>query len=296
MKFSIVTPVLNGEKYIVRAIESVISQAGDFSIEYIIADGLSNDNTLSIVMDYKNKVAAGIFPIKCNGIEIKIISEKDSGMYSAINKGFALATGDIFAWINYDDFYLPNAFTTMSTAFLRFADAQWIKGITYIADKAANITKKLPCYLYNQNWIKNGVYGREAFFIQQDSVFWRSNLWQKIGTIDETYKLAGDYYLWIEFAKIAPLYSINTPVSCFRKITDQKSSDTKRYQQEQKMISRKKNNLRLKIFFWLFHNQIFKKINLYKFIFFILFGKKDHYLINIEENFKLNIKHYCLYE
>ncbi|WP_231318839.1 glycosyltransferase family 2 protein, partial [Escherichia coli] len=92
-KLSIVTVVYNGERFIENAINSVISQKNE-QVEYIIVDGGSTDSTLNIIEKYKNKI--DIF-----------ISEKDKGIYDAMNKGWSKATGEYVAFLNSDDFYQP---------------------------------------------------------------------------------------------------------------------------------------------------------------------------------------------
>ena len=91
MKVSIITITYNSEATLKDTIESVVNQSyGD--IEYIIVDGKSTDNSLSIIESYKDKIS-------------KVISEKDQGLYDALNKGIALATGDLIGIIHSDDFY-----------------------------------------------------------------------------------------------------------------------------------------------------------------------------------------------
>ena len=88
--FSIVTPVYNRSQFLEKTIKSVISQQFK-NYEYIIVDGGSKDKTLAILDKYKSK--------------IKLISEKDNGMYDALSKGFSIATGKYFMWLNSDDFF-----------------------------------------------------------------------------------------------------------------------------------------------------------------------------------------------
>jgi len=241
MKFSIVTPVYNSAKFLSETIESVINQKGDFFIEYIIIDNCSIDNSIEIINKYKKLLDNNPSLIQCNGINIDIVSEPDSGMYDAINKGLSNATGDIYAWINADDIYLPGAFSTMLKIFEKYEDVLWLKGITsYITDETI-LWKAGSCLLYSQSWIKEGVYGRDHYFIQQDSVFWRAELWKQSGGIDINYKLAGDYYLWLKFSELAPLITVRAWVSCFRKVQGQLSSDIKAYQVEVEKISTRKN-------------------------------------------------------
>src|SRR3954454_911185 len=91
MKVSIITVCFNSEKTIRDTIESVLSQ--DYShIEHIIVDGASSDGTMDIVHGYRERVA-------------KVICEPDNGIYDAMNKGVAAATGDVVGILNSDDFY-----------------------------------------------------------------------------------------------------------------------------------------------------------------------------------------------
>jgi glycosyltransferase involved in cell wall biosynthesis len=119
MKFSIVTPVLNGEKYIAETILSVITQKGNFDIEYILVDGGSKDKTSHIIKMYRDLIHENTFPIQCHSVHIHYIREKDNSMYEAINKGFSQSAGDIYAYINSDDTYLPGAFRNITYVFKR---------------------------------------------------------------------------------------------------------------------------------------------------------------------------------
>ena len=91
---SIITVVYNGEKHIEQTINSVLNQTYS-NIEYIIIDGDSTDNTLNIIKKYEDKIA-------------HFISEKDSGIYNAMNKGLALTKGEIISILNADDYYFEN--------------------------------------------------------------------------------------------------------------------------------------------------------------------------------------------
>lgn len=251
MKFSIVTPAYNMERWIRETIESVLSQAGDFFIEYIIVDDNSTDGTGEIIREYAEKISLGEYAIQCLGITMRhIIRDKKDGMYSAINAGFAEAHGDIFAWINADDVYESGTFAIMQKAFETFPEVQWLKGITGAMDASGN-KKHGQCLLYSQDWLAKGIYGREAYFVAQDSVFWKAKLWQKVGSIPPQYKYAGDYFLWTEFSKYAPLISLNMPVSYFRRREDQLSKNISEYKREQKIICPKRSfsALHARIFF-----------------------------------------------
>jgi glycosyltransferase involved in cell wall biosynthesis len=232
VKFGIVTPSFNAARFLRETVESVLSQAGDFEIEYVVADNRSTDGTVEILREYEARVASGGLPPRCRGVSFRWLSEPDGGMYDAINKGFARAAGDVFAWINADDVYLPGAFDAVSRVLSRFPEIRWVKGITGYIDAASRTTDPGRCNLYRQDWIRYGIYGREAYFIQQDSVFFREALWKEAGGADARFRLAGDYALWMAFARLAPLYSLDVPVSRFRAAEGQLSRDSAGYAEE----------------------------------------------------------------
>jgi len=283
MKFSIVTPTYNSEKYLNETIQSVISQKGNFTIEYIIIDNYSEDNTINIIKKYQYMIQSKNYPITCKDIEIKYYQAKDNGMYDAINKGFLKAKGDIYAWINSDDIYLPGAFSVIRQIFIKYPEIKWLKGITSYINELSTIYKVGNLFLYDQFWIKMGIYGKEAYFIQQDSVFWRAGLWKISGGIDTRFKKAGDYYLWIKFSNHTPLYSVKAYISCFRKVKGQISQYLDSYKKEYDIIniSVKKKFLRKKIKYYFSYSE---KINiriLNKILYRVLFGRQKLSYIDI---------------
>jgi hypothetical protein len=165
-----------------------------------------------------------------------------------------MATGDVCAWINADDIYIPGALALVAQSFLQFPDIAWLKGITAYIDDSSLPTSSGCCYLYSQAWLHDGTYGREAYFVQQDSVFWRAELWRKCGVTPSNIRLAGDYWLWIQFSQFTPLYSINRTFSCFRKSIGQLSEDVNSYTEECRMIAYGTMNYDLfkrKLFFYI---------------------------------------------
>lgn len=110
MLVSIITVCRNSERTIRNTIESVLGQTYP-EIEYIIVDGLSTDHTLDIVREYEEK-------FREKGYTYRIISEKDNGIYDAMNKGIRAASGELVGMINSDDWYEPIAVETAAAAFL----------------------------------------------------------------------------------------------------------------------------------------------------------------------------------
>lgn len=300
MKFSIVTPTYNSDKFLSETIQSVISQKGDFTIEYIVIDNLSHDNTINIVKSYQQMIKTNNYILGCNGVEIKYSVGKDSSMYEAINNGFSQATGDIYAWINSDDIYLPGAFNIIAKSFEKYPEIKWIKGITSYINEFSTIYEVGQCFMYAQDWLKKGVYGKDAYFVQQDSVFWHARLWKTAGGIDTRFKRAGDYFLWMNFAQYAPLYTIKAYVSCFRKVKGQLSQDIDSYRKECDMIpvTNQYNFFRklVRIFFSYKDKVIF--LFLQKLMYRIFFKKQKLLLvdiINIGEPALKTISYYVAY-
>lgn len=234
MKFTIVTPSYNNAQNILQSIRSVYTQVGEFEIEHIVVDGASTDRSVDILKKHESDYINNHLEIGCSKYTFRYISEPDNGMYDAIVRGFSMATGDIYAWINTDDYYIDGAFEIATNVFSKHPKVQWIKGITNTIQKDGSIINGVYKE-YNQMAIRKGVYGTIWYFIQQDSTFWRSELWKDINTNQlKEYKLAGDFRLWQLFSEQTPLYSINCPVSCFRKRDNQKSSSREEYLTESK--------------------------------------------------------------
>jgi glycosyltransferase involved in cell wall biosynthesis len=225
MKFSIITPAYMGERWIAETIESVLSQKGDFEIEYIVVVDSSTDRTLEIVREYEARIRARTYPIQCKGVQMTVIEPiKRAGMYVAMNAGFARATGNIHAWIPADDIYRPNAFHSMSLVFNSFPEVIWLRGNTGVINEDSAIITRGLCRLYDQKWLSAGVYGMEAYHVDQPSVFWRAELWKKRGPFPSHFKSMGDYWLWTSFAKHARLWTVNAPISYYRKQPGQDSA------------------------------------------------------------------------
>ncbi len=239
MKISIVTPAYNMEKYIARTIESVLKQRGDFKLEYIIVNDGSKDGTEAIIKDYQQKIRRGEIKTQC---DLKYVFQENRGMYAAINNGFSKADGDVFAWLGGDDLYSPDtALASVATWFLGDSKRMWLKGLCGFIDGNDKVIKEAIYKTYYQDWLAKGIYGRETYFVEQESTFWRAELWRKVAPIPEHLRSAGDYWLGIEFAKHAPLESIREHTTYFRIRPGQISSQNTKYRNEQSSIMPKRS-------------------------------------------------------
>lgn len=201
MKLSIIIPSYNTAKYIRQAIDSVLSQK--CNVECIIIDGGSTDGTLDILKSY--------------GDRIKWLSEKDKGETDAINKGLRMATGEVVGWLDADDVYLPGALRTVARYFDMNPNRMWLYGKCRIIDAEGKETSRIitrfkeifqPRYSYNKLLVLD--------FIAQPATFWRRELLEELGYLDESENLVMDYEYWLRIgAKYQPMF-INQYLACWR--------------------------------------------------------------------------------
>jgi glycosyltransferase involved in cell wall biosynthesis len=286
MKFSIITPAYGVATWLPETIESVLSQAGDFEIEYILVINISPDDTLAIAKAYKEKLESGRIAVACNKITMQILEPGEPhGMYVAINQGFEVATGDIQAWIAGDDIYQPSAFAIVARAFAEYPDILWLKGKTATIGEKSERLYEGYTRIYHRDWLRLGVYGMEAYHVEQDSTFWRPELWKKAGPFPAFFKSSGDYWLWIQFAQVAPLWSINAPFSCFRKRAGQDSRVNAARLLEQKIRARGPRPLAAlipRLFFWPYFHVPAPIRPLFEFLYPIVFPFRSRKYLSIE--------------
>jgi len=274
MKFSIVTPSYNSAKYIRETIESVLTQKGPFEVEYHVQDGGSADETITILEEYDERVRNREFG---QSLTFTWKSEVDRGMYDAINKGFSQVSGDVYAWINADDAYERDAFAQITHILESYPDIVWLKGTSSLIDESSKVLREGRCFIYRQDWLKRGVYGVRAYHVEQDSVFWRSSLWDHVHSIPNQYRLAGDYWLWTQFALYTKLWSVNVPISRFRKSPSQLSKQVKQYRDEQLATAPKSHSVG--VFFGLWSKSLpFGCSWIFEFLYPIFFFRSVEYI------------------
>lgn len=233
--FTIVTPSFNQGQYIEQTIRSVLSQAGDFSIQYIIADGGSTDNSVEIIKKYDEILKSSQFPIKCKNIKFSWWSHVDKGQADAINQGFASAQGAILAWINSDDFYEDGAFQKVADAFQKNENVDIVYGNGYTLLNTTNI--KTPVLTLKIDYRRLLFHGCEIF---QPSTFFTKKSFVGVGGIDDTLHYSFDYDLWLALLKHGTAVRIDEHLSNFRIWPQSKtSSNHTKFIEEEKIILKK---------------------------------------------------------
>ena len=199
LKFSIVTPSLNQRPYIQETMESVLSQEGDFEIEYFVIDGGSSDGSVELIRQCAEKVSAGNWPVRCRGITLEWVSEKDQGQSEAINKGLRRATGDFVSYLNSDDLYFPDALARTAEAFAAQPEADFIHGDGTFIDENSRLKWAWQSRPYDYQLLStfDFLHNRFTNFIVQQATFWRKTVLTKIGFLDESFHFAMDVEYWV---------------------------------------------------------------------------------------------------
>ena len=225
---TIVTPSLNQGNFIEAAIQSVLSQNYP-NLEYIVADGGSTDNTLSVLENYSG--------------QINWYSKKDKGQTEAINNGLRAASGEILAYLNTDDILLPGSLIEAGKLFARRKDAGWLTGRCRIIDGSGKDIRR-PIALYKNLLLYSRSYSLLLMtnYISQPATFWRRSLLERCGPFDETLHFVMDYEYWLRLWKITPPLILHKNLAAFRIQSASKTTSTAhldRYiDEERKIIAR----------------------------------------------------------
>lgn len=181
MKVSIITVCRNSEATIEAAVCSVLEQKHT-DIEYIVIDGKSTDKTFPIIEKYRNKIS-------------KIISEKDDGMYFAINKGIKLATGDVVGILNADDFYASEKIISLVVKEFEEKKVDCVYGnLQYVSrNNPQKIIRHWKSESYDaQFFLKGWMPPHPTFFVKR-------NCYEKFGMFNTSFSISADYELMLRF-------------------------------------------------------------------------------------------------
>ncbi|SHG57583.1 Glycosyl transferase family 2 [Chryseolinea serpens] len=204
-KISVITPSYNQGLYLEETMLSVLTQEYP-NLEYIVIDGGSTDNSVSIIEKYASRLSHWE-------------SERDRGFGHAINKGFAKATGDILCWLNSDDILLPGALLTVGTYFKAHPDVGLIYGDRHIIDDASKLIYRRRYFFYLPGQL------RYAKTFPQECTFWRRSAFEKVGgNLHEELKYAIDLELWCRLSQVTAIRHIPVFLGAFRDQPQSKSA------------------------------------------------------------------------
>lgn len=187
MRLSIVTPSYNQGHLIGQTLASFLQQPSGLDLEVIIVDGLSTDNTASVVAHYIPKMEA-------RGIRTIFISEKDRGQSDAINKGSRLASGQILTYLNSDDYYQPDVLGRVLETFEHNPKARWGFGGWRFVNEAGKLYSVGQPKKFSRRRLST------VCTIVQPSCFYTKDFFDEVGAINETLHYGMDYDLWLRMA------------------------------------------------------------------------------------------------
>lgn len=207
MKISIIMPNRNGERYIDQAIRSVLIQRQDTEVdlEFLVIDGASTDASLQIVDRYRPDIA-------------RIISEKDSGPASAINKGLRLATGDIVGWLNADDYYYPGTLARVIAAVKKRPGHAVYFGRCPIVDEIGLEIRKGITVFKEMFFPLSSRFTIQCInYISQPGTFFTRRAFEQAGLLREDLHAAFDYEFFLRLWRQGGAVRITGgPVAAFR--------------------------------------------------------------------------------
>lgn len=214
---TIVTPSYNQGEFIEETLVSVLSQSGDFHLDYLVIDGASTDCSVEVIRRYAELVEKGEWPVRCLGLRFRWLSEADNGQSDALVKGFSKANGEIFAWLNSDDIYLPGTLKTVAAYFQAHPEVDLVYGGAHYCDAGGKVVGSYPTEafdLYKLAWFN---------FFCQPSVFFRKKAYDAVGGVDVSLHYGMDYDLFIRLGKAFACNYLPKVFSSYRLHLDSKT-------------------------------------------------------------------------
>ncbi len=201
-RLTVVTPSYNQGRFIEQTIESILGQ-GYPGLEYIVMDGGSTDETVDILKRY--------------GDRLTWRSEPDRGQSDALNKGLRLATGEVVAFLNSDDYYEPGALHAVGEFFAQHPESHWLTGKCRTVDENGREIRRAVT-LYKNAWLRLGGYGalQVLNYVSQPATFWRRSMLERVGEFDESLNYAMDYDYWLRAGREFELEVLDRYLASFR--------------------------------------------------------------------------------
>ncbi len=207
-KISVITPSYNQAQFIEQTLRSVLDQ-GYPNLEYIVIDGGSTDGSVEIIQKYADRLTYWV-------------SEKDRGQSHAINKGFLRSTGDILCWLNSDDYFLPGTLDHVAKRLAPETNAFALIGQSYVV-----FTDGTPPRLAEGEY--TGHRGLLQFWkrytMPQPSIFWRREVYEKIGLLDENLHYIMDFDYWTRISEHFGFQVTDRPLTCTAYHAEAKTGD-----------------------------------------------------------------------
>lgn len=196
-------PCLNQARFLPRALHSVLSQDRDFGLECVVVDGGSTDGTLAILEGF--------------GDAIRWVSGPDNGQSDALNKGFAMADGNLCGWLNSDDLLAPGALRRAVEVFTSEPEVQWLYGKVMIVDEHDKVIRR-PITAYKNLRMRRFSYCRllTENWISQMGVFWRRSAHDQVGPFRDDLHLTMDYEFWLRLGERWPGRFVDEYLAAFR--------------------------------------------------------------------------------
>jgi glycosyltransferase involved in cell wall biosynthesis len=218
-RFGIVTPALNGERFIEQTLRSIWGQRdGDVEIHHVVVDGGSTDRTVEIASRYPTRV---------------VVSADDHGMYDAVNRGMSLVDGDIVGYINADDEIAPGALRLIHRTFETHADVNWLCGrVEYIDTSGSVLGRMQPVPLTLASFVGIG-----WSCIPQQTVWARRSFFERVGPFDLAYRNCGDYDWYARALKLQRPYIVHETLGRFRLHPAQISLNMWKMDRESSMVA-----------------------------------------------------------
>ena len=220
LKISIITPSFNQGPYLEETIRSIIDQEYPL-LEYIIIDGGSSDDSVDIIKKYEKYISYWV-------------SEPDKGQADAINKGFKLAGGDILAWQNADDRYLPGTFAYISNIFGEKDNVEYVFGGWNIINGCGQFVSSRSMKRYSLRKLRSGM-----SIPPQPAVFFRNRIITKIGGLDISKNHVMDYDLYVKSINAENIFISDKILGEFRIHSESKTIKDKKGQVAELRCTRK---------------------------------------------------------
>lgn len=187
LKISIVTPSFNQGRFIGKCLEAVCAQRGNFRVEHIILDNCSTDETVQALAHYQ---------ANHGDVDVRIFVEPDGGQTAAINKGFSLATGDIVCWLNTDEWYEPEALSSIAAFFHRHPEVDVVFGNCNFVDTSGQVVKRKREFFFCQSMLL--YYG---CYIPSCATFIRRTVIESGLFLNPEFKVTMDFDWYVRIAK-----------------------------------------------------------------------------------------------